>query len=274
MRVLVSIVTLIVVLIALTLLVNAMKRSTLFFPSQFPEGRWETAHLPVPPVDVRIPVKLEIDLHGWLFRAPDPQAPLIIWSHGNGGNITNRAPVASELARLGASVLLYDYRGYGKSGGQPGELILYDDALAVYDFAVRNRFGNPSSMISYGESLGGPYAAYMASKRPMRAVIIENSFHSAASLANAIYRLPVGVFLGSSLSTARFLNRANVPVLIMHGRNDEVIPIRAALDLHEALKVPKELWLVEQARHGELSTVDGYYQKVIEFSRRDSALRQ
>lgn len=274
MRVLGPIITVIVVLVVLTVVVNAMKRNTLFFPSRFPAGHWATGHLPVQPTDITIPVSGKVDLHGWLFRASDPQALLIIWSHGNGGNITDRAPAASELARRGASVLLYDYRGYGKSGGQPGEQILYDDALAVYDFAVHHHFGDPSSMISYGESLGGPYAAYIASQRPVRAVIIENSFHSAASVANAVYRVPIGIFLGRSLSTARFLNRAKVPVLIMHGRKDEMIPLRAALDLHEALDVPKELWLVEHARHSELSQVDGYYEKVIEFSRRVSAKRE
>lgn len=268
MRILASLVTVIVVLIVLTILVNGMKRNTLFFPSRFPAGQWATAHLPVQPADVTIPVSGQVDLHGWLFRAPDRQAPLLIWSHGNGGNISDRAPTASELARLGTSVLLYDYRGYGKSGGRPAEQILYDDALAVYDFAVRKGFGDSSSIIPYGESLGGPYAAYMASRRPVRGVIIENSFHSAASVANAIYHIPIGIFLGRSLSTARFLNRANVPVLIMHSRNDEVIPLRAALDLHEALEVPKELWLIDEARHSELSQVDGYYEKVVEFSRR------
>jgi len=268
MRVLGPIVAVIVVLIVLTVLVNAMKRNTLFFPSRFPAGQWATAHLPVQPADVTIPVNGKVDLHGWLFRAPDRRAPLIIWSHGNGGNITDRAPAASELAKRGTSVLLYDYRGYGKSGGQASEKILYDDALAVYDFAVRRGFGDQSSIIPYGESLGGPYAAYMASRRPVRGVIIENSFHSAASVANAVYHVPIGIFLGHSLSTARFLNRAKVPVLIMHGRKDEIIPLQAALDLHEALDVPKELWLIEDTRHSEISRVDGYYERVIEFSRR------
>lgn len=268
MRILGPMVTIIVVLVILTVLVNGMKRNTLFFPSRFPGGQWTTAHLPVQPVDLTVPVSGNAALHGWLFRAPEPGTPLIIWSHGNGGNITDRAPAASELARRGASVLLYDYRGYGKSGGQPGEQILYDDVLAVYDLAVRQGLGDPSSMVSYGESLGGPYAAYLASRRPVRAVIIENSFHSAASVANAIYHVPIGIFLGRSLSTARFLNRAKVPVLIMHGRRDEVIPLRSALDLHEALDVPKELWLIDDVRHSGISHVDGYYEKVIEFSRR------
>lgn len=268
MRILGPIVAVIAVLLVLTVVVNAMKRNTLFFPSRFPAGQWTTGHLPVQPVDVTIPVSGKVDLHGWLFRGRDRQAPLIIWSHGNGGNITDRAPVASELARRGTSVLLYDYRGYGKSGGQPSEQILYDDALAVYDFAVGQGFGDQSSIIAYGESLGGPYAAYIGSRRPVRAVIIENSFHSAASVANAVYHIPIGIFLGRSLSTARFLNRAKVPVLIMHSRKDEIIPLQSALDLHEALEVPGELWLIDDARHSELSQVDGYYEKVVEFSGR------
>jgi len=268
MRVLGPIIAVLVVLVVLTFLVNAMKRSTLFFPSCYPAGRWSTATLGVRPTDVMIPVSGGVELHGWLFKAAGPKAPLIIWSHGNGGNITDRAPTAAELARRGVSVLLYDYRGYGKSGGRPAEQILYDDALAVYDAAVNRSYGDQTAIVSYGESLGGPYAAWIASRREVRCVIIENSFHSAASVANAVYHLPIGIFLGRSLSTARFLNRAKVPVLIMHGRQDQVIPLRAALDLHEALEAPKELWLVDEARHNELSLVDGYYEKVIDFIRR------
>src|SRR6185503_6287796 len=93
-----------------------------------------------------------VRLHGWFFRAPQPGAPLILWCHGNAGNITDRAPMAAEFARRGVSAFVFDWRGYGKSEGKPSESALYRDALAAYDFAVKSL--GAKSIIVYGESLG------------------------------------------------------------------------------------------------------------------------
>jgi fermentation-respiration switch protein FrsA (DUF1100 family) len=209
-------------------------------------------------------------LHGWLFRAAEGGgAPLMIFCHGNAGNITGRGPIGAELARRGISVLVFDWRGYGKSSGRPTESGLHHDALAVYDYATKKL--GATKIIAYGESLGGPYAAYLASKRRVAAVIIENSFPSLRQFGNTVYApLPLGWTAPFALTTTRWLNEAGRPVLLMHGRGDQVIPFSLGQTLYDELRVPKEFLISETAGHCELAYAEGerYYNAVTDFVKR------
>lgn len=239
-----------------------VRKNGMFFPDRFPGGRWDTTQWSVQPTDHWIITSDRVKLHAWLFRARDAQAPLVIWFHGNAGNLTNRAEMAAELARRGASVLLFDWRGYGKSEGRPSESGLFRDALAAFDFAQSL---HPPSLVLYGESLGGPYAAYVAKERkPVRAVIIENSFPSLMSLGNALYKL--GWTAPFALRTTQWLNEAGAPVLVMHGTRDRVIPYALGKQLYDDLRVPKEM-LTANAGHCEIPALEGgrYYDAVINF---------
>ncbi|HJT17064.1 MAG TPA: alpha/beta fold hydrolase, partial [Thermoanaerobaculia bacterium] len=185
------------------------------------------------------------------------------------GNITERAPEATEIARRGISVLLFDWRGYGKSEGTPSESALFDDALAAYDFARTQT----NDIVLYGESLGGPYAAYVATKRKARCLIIENSFPSLAAIGNALYRpLPLGMFAPFALTTTRWLNRAGLPVLVMHGKRDAVIPFQLGVELFDGLTVRKEMLVSETAGHCEIAAAEGerYYDTLLRFIRSTS----
>ncbi|MGK2860276.1 MAG: alpha/beta hydrolase [Thermoanaerobaculia bacterium] len=259
----------VVAIVALYALVNAMKRNTLFFPDRYPSGLWDVTALDPRPDDHTITTPDGVKLHAWHFEAADANAPLLIFFHGNGGNLSHRADVAEQFARRGVSVLLFDYRGYGKSEGSPSETKLYVDGLAVYDYA-RQALAVPADRIAlYGESLGGPYAADVAANRPARCVVIESSFHSAASVANAVYRIPIGIFLGDSLPTARSLNRAKVPVLVIHGDADTIIPLACGRELFDAIDGPKEMWIVPGSDHNEIPIVggDAYFGRVVAFVR-------
>jgi hypothetical protein len=237
------------------------RHTSMFFPSH--EGNWAVAdgHQ-----DVWFNARDGVRLHGWLFRARDPNAPLIVWCHGNAGNITDRATMAAELARRGLSVLLFDWRGYGKSNGRPNEEALYDDALSAYDFAVKSLGGQ--SIVMYGESLGGPYAAYVATQRKVHRVIMENSFPSLAALGNALYHpIPLGWFAPRAMLTLRWLNAAGVPVLVLHSRRDQVIPFALGQQLYDGLRVPKEMVISDTAAHCEMATdePEKYYGSVVRF---------
>lgn len=253
-----------VVLVAVALLyvyAQSVRRTSMFYPSR--DGDW-TAH-----ADEWFTAGDGVRLHGWLFRAADPGAPLIVWCHGNADTIRTRAPMAAELARRGVSVFLFDWRGYGRSEGTPTEEALYADALAAHDHAAKS-FGAPS-IVMYGESLGGPYAAYVASRRKVRGVIIENSFPSLLHLGNALYApLPIGWFAPRAMTTTKWLNAAGVPVLVMHGRRDAVIPFRLGQRLFDDLRVPKEMLVSDGAGHCEIPTADAerYYDAVVRFARR------
>lgn len=243
----------VILIIGVFLYAQYLRRTTMFAPSKYPEGNWTTTA-----EDVHFN-----GLHGWLFHAGEP---LLIWFHGNGGNITERAPMAAELARRGISVLLFDWSGYGKSEGVPTEDGLFRDAVAAYDFGQTRS----KDIALYGESLGGPFAAYVATKRKARCVIIENSFPSLAAIGNALYKpLPLGWFAPFSLTTTRWLNQAGVPVLVMHGKRDDVIPFALGMQLYNGLRVPKELLVSETAGHDDIPNADPqrYYDAVVKFCR-------
>jgi fermentation-respiration switch protein FrsA (DUF1100 family) len=264
-RVLVAVAIIAVVaVIALYFFAQHIRRSTMFVPMRYPEGYWNTASLPVQPEEQWITTPDGVKLHAWLLRAKDRGAPLLIYCHGNAGNIGERAPIASNLAARGISVLLFDWRGYGKSEGTPGEEELFIDALAAYDHAAKT--SNDISV--YGESLGGPYAAYIAKERKVRRVVIENSFASLREVGNTLYApLPVGWMAPRSLMTANWLNQAGVPVLVMHGKPDQVISFPLGMSLYRQLRVPKELLVSETAGHCEIANVEGdrYYDTVTRF---------
>jgi fermentation-respiration switch protein FrsA (DUF1100 family) len=260
-----AVLTAVFVVVALYLFTQFVRRSSMFFPARFPEGVWDTASLPVQPEDVPFRSDDGTALHGWLFRARDMTQPLIVWFHGNAGNVTDRAPMAAELARRGVSTFVFDWRGYGKSAGVPAEDALFRDALAAYDVARSKTSGD---IVIYGESLGGPYAAYTATKRKARAVIIENSFPSLGAMGNALYRpLPLGWFAPFALTTTKWLNEAGFPVLVMHGKRDAVIPFALGKELYDDLTVPKEMIVSESSGHCEFATSEPerYYSTVVRF---------
>jgi fermentation-respiration switch protein FrsA (DUF1100 family) len=252
---------LLIAIVVLFAFAQFIRRTGMFFPERYPLGDWTQ-----PATDVQFRTSDGLKLHGWLFRATNPAAPLVLWCHGNGGNVTERGPIAAELAKRGVNVLVFDWRGYGKSEGSPSESKLYRDALAAYDFAAREL--HPSSIVMYGESVGGPYAAYVASQRKVRCVVIENSLPSLRELGNTLYRpLPLGWFAPFAMTTTKWLNEAGVPVLVMHGRRDQVISFALGQRLFDGLRVPrKELLVSETAGHGEIAFVEPrYYDTVVRF---------
>ncbi|HWS72262.1 MAG TPA: alpha/beta hydrolase [Thermoanaerobaculia bacterium] len=252
----------VIALVVLFAFAQYIRRTGIFFPERYPLGDWNQPGA----VDVHFKTDDGVTLHGWLFRAPDAAAPLLVWCHGNGGNITGRAPIAAQLAKRGVTVLLFDWRGYGKSEGSPSESKLYRDALAAYDYAAREL--HPAAIVLYGESLGGPYAAYVASRRKTGGVVIENSLPSLRELGNTLYRpLPLGWFAPFAMTTTKWLNEANVPVLVMHGTHDQVIPFALGRRLYDGLHVPRKQLLISiDAGHGEIAFRDPrYYDEVVRF---------
>ena len=247
-----------VLLAALWLFSQYLRRTSMFFPSR--DGNYDPRAYRVTPQDVWFHAADGVKLHGWLFKSGEP---LVIWFHGNGGNLTDRADMAAELAARGVSVFVFDWRGYGKSDGTPNENALFKDALAAYDHFNRKA-------VLYGESLGGPYAAYVAKNRKAQAVIIENSFPSLAAMGNRLYGL--GWLAPRALRTTDWLNDANLPVLVMHGKRDQVIPFELGMRLYDGLKTKKQLLVSETAGHCEIPAVEPerYYDAVMGMCRTSS----
>jgi fermentation-respiration switch protein FrsA (DUF1100 family) len=262
---------LVLTLIALLLFAMYVRRTGMFFPERYPSGEWDASALPVQPADQTFAAADGVTLHGWYFAAALRDAPLLIWFHGNGGNVTSRGGIAAELARRGTSVFVFDWRGYGRSKGRPTEEGLYLDGVAAYEHATQRLQIPPERIVLYGESLGGPYAAYIARGHPVRGVVIENSFPSLRLLGNALYKpLPLGWTAPFAMNTMQWLNDAGRPVLVMHGKRDQVIPFPLGMALYEGLTVPKQLFVSDEAGHCEIPVAEPlrYYEAVTEFAGR------
>lgn len=257
---------LLVLFASIYLLSFYIRRTGMFFPDSYPTGRWDLKAWMVEPSDHYFTTSDGVKLHAWLFRAANPEAPVIVWCHGNAGNLTDRAEMGVEIAKRGVSVFLFDWRGFGRSEGRARENALFRDALAAHDYV---RGLGAKRIVMYGESVGGPYAAWVAKEREgVTAVIIENSFPSLKDMGNALYRpLPLGWTAPLALRTTKWLNDAGVPVLVMHGTRDGVVPYALGKKLFDDLDVPKEM-LTADAGHCEIPVFEPgrYYEAVVRFA--------
>jgi fermentation-respiration switch protein FrsA (DUF1100 family) len=168
--------------------------------------------------------------------------------HGNAGNITHRLLSAQHILDAGSSVLLLDYRGYGRSSGRPTERGLYEDAAAAWDW-LKGR--NQERIVVHGESLGTAVAAELATRRRCAGVVMEAPFTSARAVAGRV--LPgLGRFLVWGYDTLGRLQRIDAPLLIIHGDRDEVIAYEFGQELYDAAAGLKSFWTIRDATHNDL----------------------
>ncbi len=183
-------------------------------------------------------------LHGWYIRAPDARGVLLFF-HGNAGNISHRLESILIFNRLRLDVLIVDYRGYGQSTGRPSERGTYRDAQAAWDYLVRDRRVAPGNIVVFGRSLGGAVGAWLAAQLPAEeqpaAVIIESSFTSGADMARRLYPVyPARLLTRLKYPVIEFVGRLQCPVLVVHSRDDEIIPFTMGRAIYDAVGQPKD----------------------------------
>src|SRR5215208_260473 len=213
-------------------------------------------------------------LYGWFFHSPtQPAAATVVYAHGNGGNLSYCEWVGESLAARGFDVLLFDYRGYGRSEGESaGEAGLYADAEAAYDYLTNERGVPAGRVVLYGQSLGTAAVGDVAARRECGALVLESGLSSAADMAAVVMPwLPrfVRGLTKNKLDTVSKLPRVTCPVLVVHGDRDEIIPFAQGRRLFDAAPEPKRLIIIEGAGHNDLSNVGGekYIDTLSEFVR-------
>jgi fermentation-respiration switch protein FrsA (DUF1100 family) len=186
-------------------------------------------------------------IHAWLVHATAPRG-MVILCHGNAGNIAARIERASKLVEIGFDVLLFDYRGYGGSSGKPTEEGTYVDAETAWEHA-RSRGVPPEHIVAFGESLGGAVAIELARRRKVGAVIVEDTFTSLADMGAKFYPwLPVRWLLRIRYDSLAKVAGLNAPLLVIHSRDDELVPFEHGERLFHAAREPKKL-LVTRGSH-------------------------
>lgn len=208
--------------------------------------------------EVRIPTADGLELYGWV-QGPDDAPRKIIQFMGNAEYVGPSTELYAETATaLGAQFLLFDYRGFANSPGQPSEAALYADAEAVWNFALTQLKWQPPNIIVWGRSLGGAPATWLARKQVLAeaapaALILEAPFTSAGDMGKAMLPWLI-VPHWMTYSMLDNLSRApelKLPVFHVHGRNDEIIPFEQGRQLHEALPGPKQ-WLELDCGHNDV----------------------
>ena len=239
-----------------------------FQPSPWEDRNWANMS-GLPLEEVWLSVDDTVTIFGWFVDA-GPNRPVLLWFHGNAGNISHRLANLSELFRLGLSVLIVDYRGYGRSTGSPSEAGLYQDAFTAYDYLNQRRRIPPDRIIMFGRSLGGPVAAEVALRRSAAGLILEGSFPSIQAMADQHYLgLPANWFVRVEFNLADKLARLTLPLLVIHGEHDSIVPVALGRKVFEAAREPKRWYAVPGADHNDVPYVGGqaYYRVILEFIR-------
>jgi pimeloyl-ACP methyl ester carboxylesterase len=201
------------------------------------------------------------------------QNKVLLFLHGNGENIAANLNKAKIFQELGFSVLLIDYRGYGLSEGEfPSESQVYEDAQAAWNYLTQDRNIAPENIIIYGHSLGGAIAINLAVQHPEAAgLIVEGTFTSIQDMAKyqKIYQIfPLSLILHQKFDSINQLKSLKIPILLIHGTADDVVPYVMSQILFDSAKVPKRILLVPQADHNNVATLGGetYRQSIHDFS--------
>jgi len=247
--------------------VSFLDQFFVYYPEPWQDREWaRESGLPLEDVWFQTPDGAR--LFGWYVEAAADR-PVMLWCHGNAGNIINRLDNLRLLYQMGVSVFLFDYRGYGKSQTiRPTEKGLYSDAYAAYDYLARIRKIRPERMVLFGRSLGASVAGELAAQRPASALILESSFPSIEAVAKVHYGgFPAHWFLGAEFRLVDRLPHLSLPKLIIHGEKDDIIPVELGRHVYDVAKPPKEWFGIPGANHNDTYAVGGiaYFRRLAEF---------
>jgi fermentation-respiration switch protein FrsA (DUF1100 family) len=264
---------LILLVVGLGIYIVVFENRFIYFPSKYPEGDWDIGDSP--PREGEVVAGVEdcwlvtpdgVKIHGW-FSEPRrktngalitvPADPVLLWFHGNGGNITDRYDMMRMLVQIPARVFIIDYRGYGKSEGSPSEAGLYKDGQAAWDYLTVTRKVRSDRLVIFGESLGGAVAIELAARVEPAGLIVQSSFTSIADMASGLIPgFPTFLLRTKMNSSERILN-VRCPKLFIHSQTDEVVPYRLGRRLFEAAPDPKQFYEVPGAGHNDTYITGG-----------------
>ncbi len=256
-------VTFLIVLVVFPLVENRF----IYFPPRYPEGfsRPETFGLHLE--EVWLTAGDGVRLNAW-FLANPTNARVLLWFHGNAENIGMGLEQMKTLSRLGTNILEVDYRGYGKSEGKPDEAGVYRDADAAYRYLAETRHFEPRNIFIYGHSLGGAVATDLASRRECGGLIVESSLSSAKDVIRRTFHIPwVELVFKTQFDSVNKIKKVRAPILIIHGKRDQVLPFFMGERLYRAAPEPKTFLVLETAGHDDPFEVGGepYYERLRTF---------
>ena len=213
--------------------------------------------------DVTLDTVDDVQLHGWFI--PNPQSQhVLLFMHGNAGNISHRRDSIEIFHRLGLNVFIIDYRGYGQSTHTPSEQGFYRDATAGWHFLTKEKGFTNNQVLVFGRSLGGAVAARLASEVQPRGLILESTFSSARDFARVVFPvLSRLVWIRYDFNTTASIQRVNAPVLVLHSPNDEIMPFHLGEKVFNSAHQPKHFVRIQgDHNYGFLQSQPHYEQEL------------
>jgi fermentation-respiration switch protein FrsA (DUF1100 family) len=241
----------------------------------YPEPDWIATpdRLGMEAEEVHLTPEPGVQLHAWFFPHPRPLASLL-FCHGNAGNASHRLENVFYLLQIGFQVLLFDYRGYGHSSGQPSEAGLYSDAFAAWSHLAARAGKLDAPLVIFGRSLGGAVAVDLATRLKGErrdagvGLVVESTFTSIRTLARLIFPLPMPELPVKYDSLAK-IGQIQMPLLAIHGEEDELIPFADGRRLFDTAPEPKTWFPIPHAGHNDTYIVGGeaYFRRLAAFAR-------
>lgn len=204
-----------------------------------------------------------IQINAWFVPAKGAKFT-ILFSHGNGGNISHRISKIIIFNELGLNVFIFDYRGYGKSQGRASEPGIYLDTRAAYDYLIKEKGMRADNLIGFGESLGGAAIVDLAKGVQLRALILESLFSRAQDMAKEIYPFLPTFLIHSRFDSLSKIKGIRIPKLFIHSATDEIVPIELARKLYNQAPEPKQFIQIEGSHN--LGFIDSQKQLKISIS--------
>ncbi len=205
-----------------------------------------------------------VKLNGWWIPARDPRATLL-FCHGNAGNIGDRIEYIGLFNEMNLDVFIFDYRGFGRSTRWPNELGTYLDALAAYNYVRSNKGVPEAKIILFGKSIGGNIAIDLAAKANAALLISDSAFTSTVAMGRQIYSfLPVSLIVTQRYDALSKIDKIKMPKLIIHSKDDEIVPFNHGEELYQAADVPKEFFIMEGTHNEAIFTHRTKYKEGLE----------
>ncbi len=239
------------------------ERSSVYFPYRGMETAPADAGMVYE--DVYFETSDGIRINAWFVPAEGEARATVLFCHGNAGNISHRLEIIGMLRGLGLNVFIFDYRGYGRSGGSPSEKGTYLDALAAYEYLRTRNDVDGKNIIIHGKSLGAAVAVELATRVSPPAVIAESGFTSVPAIGKEVYPfLPMDLVTTIKYDTKSKIGKLDMPVLIVHSTEDEIVPYHHGKELYEAATGPKELYSMKGGHNEGMLVYSGEYLRRID----------
>jgi fermentation-respiration switch protein FrsA (DUF1100 family) len=232
------------------------EQSLVYVPTRYPGGNWQMPSLAFEDAEFTAPDGTR--LHGWFVPHDHPRV-VILLAHGNGGNLTHRSDILREFHQLGAAVMIFDYRGYGKSEGSPSETGILSDARAARAWLAKRAVISEKQIVLVGESLGTGVAVDLAAADGARGLVLLSAFTSLPDAAASHYPwLPVRLLMRNRLDSLSKIADYHGPLLAVHGDADSIVPYALGRQLFEAANEPKQFVTIRHADHNDPPSAEFY----------------